>query len=235
MGEMIHLLTEKCCRDLIRYEKQAFRFYIMFMGINMICLPISLMWYDVLEANELVVCIMLIITVIVLVKQLKFYHYIEYLSLKNNIWVFLWVEIICILFNDVINFSWFQNQNTEFWLFVTGYEWILLLAGLYPIQQALCMYYIKSVQDPLQLIAKLDAVCLVSSMETKTREFQSRTKETPEYLELQEDQKELLQCMFDEYLKTSLNKSDSVSAFSGYSKSTQDQNTPSLFMSGSPK
>ena len=62
-----------------------------------------------------------------------------------------------------------------------------MLVGMYPIQQALCMYYIKSVKDPLQLIAKLDAVCLVSSMETKTEDFENRTKETPEYDELQDD------------------------------------------------
>ena len=57
----------------------------------------------------------------------------------------------------------------------------LRLAGLYPLQQAICMFYLKSTLDPLSLVSNLDAVILVSRNQVINEQFLEEAKESNDY------------------------------------------------------
>ena len=40
---------------------------------------------------------------------------------------------------------------------------IITVCGFYPLEQAIIMFYVKSTDDPLQIVSKLDAMTLVST------------------------------------------------------------------------
>ena len=43
--------------------------------------------------------------------------------------------------------------------------------GIYPLQQAFLIFYLKSSKDPIEGISKLDALCLVSKTQIKNKNF----------------------------------------------------------------
>ena len=81
------------------------------------------------------------------------YHKVAYKRVKDDIWVYFLAQLtLTFLFNYI------TNNSSEF---VTDWDHFTN-AGLFPVLQAICIWYIKSDEDLLKSVAKLDAICLVS-------------------------------------------------------------------------
>ena len=64
---------------------------------------------------------------------------------------------------------------------------MMIMTGIYPLQQGLCMFYLKSSKDPLEGISKLDALCLVSSTQVQTPVFIDKIVSSEQYKMLELD------------------------------------------------
>ena len=76
---------------------------------------------------------------------------------------------------------------------------ILFHLGIYPLQQALFMYWLKSKDDPMLLISKLDVMIIISRTQVKTAQFMIESKNTKEYDELDEEQQKHFQNLWNDF------------------------------------
>ena len=65
---------------------------------------------------------------------------------------------------------------------------ILQRLGIYPLQQALFMFWLKSSKDPILHITQLDIMILISRTQVKAKDFVEKSKTSKEYDELDEEQ-----------------------------------------------
>ena len=72
----------------------------------------------------------------------------------------------------------------------------LINTGVFPLEQAICMFYFKQIQDPLQLVNSLDALTIISHTQFKKEEFLDNTNQE-QYSQLTLDQKEFFQTLFN--------------------------------------
>jgi hypothetical protein len=77
----------------------------------------------------------------------------------------------------------FLNRNDLLHLL---YQFISAV-GIYPIQQAIFMFWLKSSKDPILHITQLDVMVLISRTQVKTKEFIYQSKTSKEYDELDEE------------------------------------------------
>jgi hypothetical protein len=88
---------------------------------------------------------------------MKNYHFYEYKRLRQSLWTFYIIEVSLIAAMttcDELLSGAFQIEQI--------FEYMLINVGIFPLQQAFVIFYLKSSKDPLEGISKLDAICQVS-------------------------------------------------------------------------